>query len=216
MLSAAHQLIATSSLPSAMVAAAQRLLSRGIFEVAGGELLDTELSFTPYKKEDALKVAAYKTASYSFVTPLLTGAAIAGASKAQQDLLHSYASALGVAYQLTDDLLGVFGDEQQTGKSTVSDITEGKQTYLVEMARESFSPAEHMAFIAAFGNQNATPAEIATAKQLLEASGARHKTEDKMNEYAAQARTSLDALMLPAEHHQQFLTMIDKTLYRVA
>lgn len=172
MLSGAHQLIATSELSEKDKIKAQHLLSVGVFEVAGGELLDTELSFNPYKNGDALKVATYKTASYSFVLPLLTGAHLAGANEERRNTLRQYAIALGIAYQLTDDLLSVFGDERQTGKSTVSDIIEGKRTYLVEMAFEAFTPADQATFMMTFGNSKATPPEIEAAKHLLESSGA--------------------------------------------
>ncbi len=214
MLSGAHQLIALSDLSGKDKAIAQQLLSAGIFEVAGGELIDTELSFTPYLKGDALKVATHKTASYSFVLPLLTGARLAGASDEQCAILKSYAAALGIAYQLTDDLLGLFGDEQATGKSTVSDIVEGKRTYMVEVALEAFSPSDQASFMVAFGNPAATPLEINSAKRLLETSGARQKTEQKASEYTKTALSSLDQLQLAPEHHQKLLEMVNKVTSR--
>lgn len=216
MLSGAHKLISESELPSELIAIAQGLLSRGIFEVAGGELLDTELSFTPYKKGTALKVATYKTAGYSFVAPLLTGASLAGASKVQLEALRRYATALGIAYQLVDDLLGVFGNEDETGKSTIGDITEGKRTYLVEVALDAFSSAEQASFMMAFGKQEATPLQIDTAKQLLESSGAKHKTEQKIAEYANQALAVLDSLNLEPKYTQQFTEMVYKITHRVS
>lgn len=216
MLSAAHQLIATSNLPSEAIITAQQLLSIGIFEVAGGELLDTEFSFVPYKLGGALKVAEYKTASYSFIGPLLTGASLAGASPAQQNYLKKYAKSLGIAYQLADDLLGVFGDEQLTGKSTVSDILEGKRTYMVEKALESFSSAERATFMVIFGNPQATPLEVQEAKKLLASSGAKKQTEEKIAEYIDSARESLESLELSQQYHEWFLNLINKVTNRVA
>ncbi len=214
MLSGAHQLITTSKLSDEDKTTAQHLLSAGIFEVAGGELLDTELSFSPYNDGDALKVAIHKTASYSFVLPLVTGARLASASKKQCDSLRKYALALGVAYQLTDDLLGIFGDETQTGKSTISDIIEGKRTFLVEKALEAFSSSDHAMFMHAFGNSHATPLEIEAAKRLIESSDSRRKTEEKIDEYTNTALEHLEALELSAEYHQQFLEIIDKATHR--
>lgn len=214
MLSGAYKLIATSKLSHEAIATAQSLLSTGIFEVAGGELLDTELSFMPYQTGDALKVATYKTASYSFVAPLLTGASLAGADKNQLAALRSYATALGIAYQLTDDILGVFGDEQQTGKSTTSDIAEGKRTFMVEKALQAFSASEMTIFMMAFGNPNATPIEVSTAKQLLESSGVKQVTEQKIAELTDQALVYLDSINLPAEYHQHFTEMAYKVTHR--
>lgn len=214
MLSGAHQLIATSNLPGDAISTAQHLMGRGIFEVAGGELLDTELSFMPYKDGDALKIATYKTASYSFIAPLLIGARLAGASDDASQTLKEYATALGVAYQLTDDILGVFGVEAETGKSTTGDILEGKRTYLVEMALKNFSTTDNVMFMRAFGNADATTLELEAAKQLLVTSGARQQTEEKIAHYTAIARRSLDTLSLPTKHHDKFLQMVDKVIKR--
>jgi geranylgeranyl pyrophosphate synthase len=214
MLSGAHQLIAVSDLSDQDKMTAQSYLANSIFEVAGGELLDTELSFTPYTTGDALKVATYKTASYSFVSPLLTGAALAGIDKHKTGALRAYAMALGIAYQLVDDQLGVFGDENVTGKSSSSDIVEGKRTYMVELALESFTDSEKAAFATAFGNPNATSIEVQNVKQLIEKSGARQATQQKVYEYAQTATQSLDELQLAAHDHQKFAALITKVTDR--
>lgn len=215
MLSAAYQLIASSSIDENSKTSAQQLLSFSMYEVAAGELLDTEASFMPYKKGSALKIARYKTAGYSFISPLLTGANLGGAlDDNQRESIKQYATSLGIAFQLADDILGVFGDEEVTGKSTVGDIIEGKRTYMVELALEAFSPAEQSTFMLVFGNPNATPLEIETAKKLLESSGAHQATEQKIKHYADQAVSSLESLKLPPDYHQKFLHMIDRVTKR--
>lgn len=214
MLSGAHQLVANSTLSDDDKSLAQSYLAHSTFEVAGGELLDTELSFAPYTDGDALKVARYKTASYSFVSPLMTGALLAGISKEQNNALHEYATSLGIAYQLIDDVLGVFGNEQETGKSTSSDITEGKRTYMVEQALKVMRPADKAVFSLAFGNPKATAVEVKNVKKLLEASGAKQKTLNKVAEYANTAANALALLNLPRESHAQFASIITKTTNR--
>lgn len=214
MLSGAHQLIASSHLPAHAIASAQHTLSRGIFEVAGGELLDTELSFMPYKNGDAILVARYKTAGYSFIAPLLTGAQLANATEEQCNALRECAVALGIAYQLTDDLLGVFGNQELTGKSTSSDITEGKRTYMVEVALDALAPSDMELFLQGFGNQKATEEQIATVRQLFESSGAKRKTEEKINNYIETAIHNLDSLGFPPSHHQGLLELIEKLTSR--
>lgn len=214
MLSSAHQLIASSSLSDEQKMLAQEYLAHSIFEVAGGELLDTELSFAPYKEGDALKVAKYKTASYSFVSPLMTGASLAGISKEKNNALHTYAMSLGIAFQLKDDLLGVFGDEQQTGKSNSSDILEGKRTYMIERALTQMSSNDKTIFSIGFGNPNASQLEIETVKELLNRYGAPEHTEATISEYAEQARKALDSLELQDLHRQAFLQMINRVTER--
>lgn len=216
MLSAAHQLIANSDLTDEQKMLAQNYLSQSIFEVAGGELLDTELSFGPYADGDAIKVARYKTAGYSFVGPLMTGATLATISDKQAKNLHTYAISLGVAFQLVDDLLGIFGDQNQTGKSVSSDILEGKRTYLVEQALKMMSTTDKAVFSHAFGNPQATAAEVEGVRNLLESSGAKKQTEQKIQEYVKEAENALSELKLSSHHHDSFAKLISLVTERTS
>lgn len=214
MLSSAHQMIMTSTLPTNDKLAAQALLNQSVFEAAGGELLDMEASFTSSSSGDALRIAHYKTASYSFVTPLLTGARIAGADMSQQEIIRTFASALGVAYQLTDDILGVFGNEDKTGKSTSSDIREGKHTFLVERCLDRLNDHERALFDASFGNSNASPAAIAQIKELFETSGAKDITEQAILEHTTKAKSALQNLNINKRHLDIFEEIIARSTNR--
>ncbi len=79
-----------------------------------------------------MTIAEQKTASYSFVSPLTMGAILAGASEDQRDLLKHFGTSIGIAYQLRDDIIGIFGNEEVTGKSSEGDIKEGKRTLLID------------------------------------------------------------------------------------
>lgn len=214
MLSSAHKLIALSSLNDEEKMAAQSLLAQGVFEVAAGELLDTESSFVPSADGHAHKIARYKTAGYSFVTPLLTGATIAGATSEQLQTLRAFAVELGVAFQLADDLLGVFGDELVTGKSTTSDITEGKQTFMIEQATRRMSTEQSSRFSALFGKQSAMPDEIAEVRQILVDCGAKAATEQQIQEHADKAADLLTALKLDHAHHGEFMQLVARVTKR--
>jgi geranylgeranyl diphosphate synthase type II len=210
MLSAAHEQIAISAVSASHKANAQSLLSEGIFNVAAGELLDTEAVFAPHNDGDAMTIAKHKTASYSFVTPLLTGATLAGATEKQCEHLRCYAQSLGVAYQLHDDIIGVFGDEAQTGKSTTGDIREGKRTLLVEYALHAMTDEQTVSFRRAFGNANATDEDLHIAKQLLEASGARHKVEADITEQRQEALHEAKLMGLSAENEARLAALAKK------
>lgn len=215
MISAAHEIILTSDLSANDKITALNLLSQSIFDVAGGELLDTELSFVPYTAGRALKAAQYKTAGYSFVGPLMTGAVLAGANDAQIDALKTYGLSLGIAYQLVDDLLGVFGDTQTTGKSTSSDITEGKKTYMVEQALATMTPDQKGVFEKWFGNSTATDEGIGHVKELFIASGAKKVTEDKIHEYANAALHAVADMHLDENDAKEFIVLITKVTERL-
>jgi geranylgeranyl diphosphate synthase type II len=214
MLSGAHQLIDLSPISSSKKTIAQQLLSLSVFEVAGGELLDTESSFVPYTNGDAIKIARYKTAGYSFKIPLLTGAKLAGISPEHESTLTDFAESLGIAFQLVDDLLGTFGEEETTGKSTTSDITEGKRTYMVEHAVNVMSAGEKAEFDKYFGNHEASPSEIENVKQLFVSTGAKSKTEQMIADYAEKARGALAQLGLSDEHANEFSELIRKVTER--
>lgn len=214
MLAAANRLINESSLSSDVKVTLQRIMYDSIFDVAGGQLLDTESTFRPLGSIDALKIAHFKTASYSFVGPLLTGASLAGASKKDVETLRNLGMNLGIGYQLTDDLLGVFGDQTKTGKSNTGDIREGKRTYLIERTVKLLSPTKLKEFEAHFGKLDATDADIAIVKDLIIQSDAKSETEELINQYTKQATKSLDALHVPKKSHEQFAELIKSATKR--
>ncbi|MCA9335034.1 polyprenyl synthetase family protein [Candidatus Saccharibacteria bacterium] len=214
MLSAAHRMVASSQLSDSDKIIAQDFLAHSIFEVAGGELLDTELSFMPYREGDALKVARYKTVGYSFVNPLLAGATLAGINENQARALRDYAIALGVAFQLVDDLLGVFGDESSTGKSTSSDIREGKMTYIVERAIKEMDTDQRKVFDTWFGNHTASDDGVAAVQSLLEVTGAKQATVDLVAEYVSAAHEAIDRMELDAVAAHEFVKLVKKVTER--
>lgn len=216
MLSGSYQLIFKSNLDDSAKTIALNYLSRGVQDVAGGELLDMELSFMPYQKGDALKVAQYKTASYSFVSPLLCGAELAGISSSKKDALKTFAGSLGVAFQLVDDIIGVFGDEKVTGKSNTSDIIEGKQTYLIEQAIPQLSEHQKTTFYSGFGNTSASDVQIDRVRELLISSGAKEKTLDLVQEYKAKASSALNELELDSSDRQTFDKLVELVVGRIA
>jgi geranylgeranyl diphosphate synthase, type II len=113
------------------------IAAEAVSETAAGELLDVELAAADAPGLDAV-LAMYeaKTSVYTFCAPLRAGAALAGADEDVLGALDRAGRALGIAYQITDDLLGLFGDPAVVGKSTVSDAREGKRTVLAALLAE--------------------------------------------------------------------------------
>ena len=121
-------------------------------EVALGQYLDVleeqQPGFAPHEEqlERSTRVLVYKSAKYSVEAPLLVGAALAGASDEQEAPLAAFGLPVGVAFQLRDDLLGVFGDEQVTGKPAGDDLIEGKRTVLVTLTRDTLPQTQRNIF----------------------------------------------------------------------
>lgn len=104
-------------------------------EVLGGQLLDINgEAGCDESVEAALRINRYKTAAYTIERPLHLGAALAGADDALIEALRIYGTDVGIAFQLRDDLLGVFGDPAVTGKPSGDDLREGKRTVLIAEA----------------------------------------------------------------------------------
>lgn len=113
------------------------LMEQTIFETVAGEHADVALSdgiITPDLRT-ILSTSTYKTATYSFVLPLRAAAVLAGSSPAAEERLTAIGGHLGLAYQLQDDLLSVFGDPEKHGKDAFSDLREGKETAIIAYAR---------------------------------------------------------------------------------
>lgn len=113
------------------------LLEQTIFETVAGEHADVALSdgIIAPDLRTILSTSAYKTATYSFVLPLRAAGVLAGSSAATEDRLTAIGQRLGLAYQLQDDLLSVFGDPDEHGKDAFSDLREGKETAIIAYAR---------------------------------------------------------------------------------
>lgn len=214
LLSDAYHFLSRTDVAPDRLAQATSILSNGVFEVVGGELLDTENSFLKEATISAESIARFKTASYSFISPITMGALLAGAPEQDIALLHQFAECVGIGYQLCDDLLGVFGDEEATGKSTTSDITEGKRTYLIEQFDVIASDEQKNTFYNVFHKADAKPAALAKAKELLEASGAKQQVENAINVLAAQANELIHAFTMSDEAKSIFRDLITQCFSR--
>jgi len=144
--------------------------------------------------ERAREVIRYKSAKYTVEQPLTIGAALAGAEEATLAGYAGYGLPLGEAFQLRDDLLGVFGDPEQTGKPAGDDLREGKRTVLVALALERATPAEAAQLHRLLGDPGLDAAGVATLRRILTRTGAADAVERLIAELASTARTALAAL----------------------
>ncbi|MFF5563770.1 polyprenyl synthetase family protein [Streptomyces sp. NPDC012623] len=140
----------------------------------------------------ARRVIRYKTAKYTCERPLQLGARLAGADRNVLAALSAYALPLGEAFQLRDDLLGVYGTPERTGKSVLDDFREGKHTVLAAIALQRATPAQARVLRAGLGNQALTAAEATRMRQVLTDTGAQASVENLINERHEQALAALD------------------------
>jgi geranylgeranyl diphosphate synthase, type I len=167
-------------------------------EVMAGQYLDLHAAASRVVDRDtALAVATLKSGRYSVARPLEVGAVLAGAPPALVDGLGRFGDPVGRAFQVRDDLLGVFGQESATGKSVASDLVEGKRTLLVAESAARLQPEERAELEAGLGDPDLDAARAARLRELLEASGGRAATEAYVTDAVAEARGVLAGLELP-------------------
>jgi geranylgeranyl diphosphate synthase type II len=175
-LSAALRAVATLDLPSTTRRHLVDLVTEALATSATGELADVRLSlgvtFPAY--DGALELAYRKTAAYSFVLPMQAGAVLAAADAATIATLGEAGRAFGVAFQLYDDLAGMFADADETGKDPVADLREGKPTLLLCHAR---STAAWPDIEPRWGNPEVTVSDLRAVRRLLEDAGTREHVE---------------------------------------
>lgn len=191
-LAAAFDLVASAPVPADVALRAVRSLASAVDATIAGELLDMTGELAEPAHVDALRVAELKTAVYSCCAPLAAGAVLAGADDRVLAALERYGTALGIAYQLVDDDLGVFGDPAVTGKSTLSDLREGKRTELLRLAYQRADEDQRAVLDAGVGRADLGDDDAARVREVLEATGARAAALRVRDQMVDTARGAVD------------------------
>lgn len=165
-------------------------------EVAIGQYLDVleeqqpEFAAHDLQLERSTRVLVYKSAKYSVEAPLLIGAALAGADESHEQAMRDFGLPIGVAFQLRDDLLGVFGDAAVTGKPTGDDLIEGKRTVLVTLARHHLPTTQRRIFDDLLGN-DLDVEQVSILQRTIRESGAVDRVEEMISRNVERALGSL-------------------------
>ncbi len=200
LLSWADALFATAAFDGA---AAPR--ARGVFDemrqlVMAGQYLDVLVQARgAFSADEALRVIEFKTSKYTVEGPLHLGAAVAGAPDEVFTVLSGYGLSLGEAFQLRDDVLGVFGDPSVTGKPAGDDLREGKHTLLTALAMQTADPDQATLLRNGLGDRTLDDAQVAALREVIIATGALRQVEHRITDGTAHARAALDSAAISAE-----------------
>ena len=183
----------TSGLPDEALHRGQAVLDLMRTEVIAGQYLDLlGQAAGSGTVENALRVVEYKTARYTIERPLHLGAALAGFPDGPVPAAFSaYGLPLGVAFQLRDDILGVFGDPAQTGKPASDDVREGKRTVLLAIARARAGAAQARVIDERLGDPRLDEAGAAEVRAVITDTGALAACEVMIGEHVAEAVAAL-------------------------
>lgn len=131
-------------------------------------------------KNDIYKIYDYKTANYTFASPLAIGAILGGADKKQTDKLFKYGICLGRAFQIKDDILGMFGDEKKIGKSTLTDLREAKKTIIIWSAYNFSDRKNRSAIKRILSKDKINLGDLSEMRKLIVASGALERAKKEV------------------------------------
>ncbi len=191
-------------------------------EVTAGQYLDIldERSWRSYDEDELLprahRVIVYKSAKYSIEAPLAIGASLAGATAEQVGALRAFGLPLGIAYQLRDDLLGVFGNPAVTGKPSGDDLREGKRTVLIAMARTGLAPGARALLDELLGDADLTEEQVSVLQASITQSGAVDKVERIIAHNVKLAVTALHDAPVSAAARDQLELLAEAVTRRTA
>lgn len=191
-------------------------------EVTLGQYLDIhEEAAWPHIGDDerldrAIRVVTYKSAKYSMEAPLLIGASLAGAQEHQLEALSAFGLPLGIAFQLRDDVLGVFGDSDVTGKPSGDDLREGKRTVLIALAERAMPQSARTVFTEMLGDRSLSGDQISVMQSTLRDTGALDKVEQMIDRYVADALAALDTPVLASGATQELGRLADAVTKRLS
>jgi geranylgeranyl diphosphate synthase, type I len=184
-------------------------------QVIAGQHMDLESHDIEVSEQRAREIAVLKSGSYSIEHPLLIGALVGGGDEHQRAALRRFGRPLGEAFQLRDDLLGVFGDPETMGKAADSDIREGKRNVLFAKTMALLPPEERSLFEAKWGaGAELDTEDIEGLRKLIDSSGARAATEDLLQELAERARLALGEAVLSTDARFALEALMEESIIR--
>lgn len=192
-----NELITNSDFPADRKNKVLSIVASLTTDVLIGQIEDFIITFKEnYQEEDIEKIFLFKTVKYTFEMPLLTGAILAGKKEDDKDImaLKEYAKFAGMAFQLRDDILGTFGDEEKMGKPATSDIEEGKKTLLVLRAQQNANELQQQILKTVLGKRNLSEKEAKDFRDVLVNTGSLNYSKNKCDEYISKAKDALLAI----------------------
>lgn len=191
----ADELFLRCALPADRLMAGFRVFTEMREEVMAGQFLDLHSAVIGSRdRAHALAVATLKSGRYSVTRPLEIGAVLADAPAELIAVLRAFGDPLGRAFQVRDDILGVFGSGDQTGKSTASDLAEGKRTLLVAEAFARADTQQARVLADGLGDADIDEAGADRLREVIAATGARQAAEDYIERSVDEALLALDDL----------------------
>ena len=179
-----------------------------------GEFIDTvasESSLDEIKEKDILLNYTLKTARYTFISPMVTAAILAGATQEEIKKLNSIGLSIGQAFQIQDDIIGVFGSSKDIGKSVISDIEECKKTLLVFNAYKQLNKNGKKLFSSHFNKPHKTSKDLALIKNIFIDTGSLELCLHEIEKKITKASKEINKLKIEKTSSKEISNIILKT-----
>ncbi len=199
----AMEILSDSKFPAELKVKAIYKLNEIIEYTGYGQIIDIYSGvMDEFREEDLLLLHKYKTARYTIEGPLALGMILAGA---EPDGIEKFAIPVGVAFQLQDDILGLFGNEEELGKPVTSDLAEGKKTLLIIKALESGSSEDRKIIMGALGNPAVTYEQLEKVRDVVRNTGSLDYSRNLAESLVKEAKNALMSMEVKDESMREFL-----------
>jgi geranylgeranyl diphosphate synthase type I len=176
------------------------------------ELLHSARSIRDVDKADIYRIYDLKTAYYSFACPLSAGALLGGARRREADKLSGAGISLGRAFQIKDDILGIFGDEKKTGKSALTDLQEGRNTLLIWRAYNKSGVKDKRFLEKTLSKDNVTRKDLLMARKIVISSGSLDYARSEIRKLMRKTAALLGSSRMKAKYKSMLFSYIEELL----
>jgi len=210
-----HEILLENNFPQERLNRAMMMMSETVECTGVGQLMDIVM---PFKEQvtlaDVTNIHIMKTAHYTVNGPMKIGSVLSGYENT--DLINDYGIPLGIAFQIQDDILGMFGDERTLGKSVTSDFEEGKMTHLIILAYKLADKNDAKFIKERIGKKNILPEDFEHVREIIRKCGALDETKKIANDYYNKAVSTIDKLTEDKEKRNELKELADKMVNRIA
>lgn len=207
---AAVDVCARAEFDPSLVIKAVRHQAHMIELTIAGEIKDVELSETDdFEESDILNMYRLKTAWYTMTGPMQLGAILGGADEKLLADIEKIGTAMGTAFQIVDDIIGIFGTKETIGKSNLSDMNEGKKTVLYSHFMSNADAEMKKQFAAVYGTGTGTETELEKVRELLEKAGSLEYSKALCKKYVDEAETIIKEMSIGDEYKETLHDFLD-------
>ncbi len=211
-----YQALSNSPFPDREKIKAIDILNKMIIKTCHGEMLELILKEEKVKltEKDILNVSKHKTAYYTFADPLKIGAALAGQRERFLAKLEKFALPLGIAFQIQDDILGLFGSEKEFGKPIGSDIEENQPNLLIFKTLTLIDPKNRQKIKSYLGRKKPTQKDIRRVREIVKESGSLDYCQEKAQNLVNKAKSIIKQMRMPLKEKKFLLKLADYIIER--